>query len=162
MISVQKISIEKWQESRDLRLEALQSEPTAFGSSYEEELGFSEDIWKRRLSNTIFAISDDQLIGMLSLVFDNHVKSKHIANIYAVYVKKDERNNGIGSKLMEHALFLVHQQGNIAKVHLTVNPKQKAAVKLYKKFGFQKVGLLRKELFVDGAFYDEIILEKIL
>jgi ribosomal protein S18 acetylase RimI-like enzyme len=162
MISVQRLGNERWQDSRDLRLEALQMEPSAFGSSYEEELTLSEEIWKKRLSNTIFALSEDRLVGMLSLVFENHLKSKHITNIYAVYVKKNERNHGIGSKLMDHALLLAGQQGNIVKIHLSVNPKQEAAVKLYERYGFQKVGRLQKELLINGNFYDEIIMEKML
>jgi RimJ/RimL family protein N-acetyltransferase len=41
-----------------------------------------------------------------------------------------------------------------------VNPKQKAAVKLYEKCGFKTVGVLKKELYVNGKFYDELIMEK--
>jgi len=45
---------------------------------------------------------------------------------------------------------------------LTVNPKQKAAVRLYKKYGFKIVGKLRKYLLVNGKFYDELVMEKFI
>ena len=51
---------------------------------------------------------------------------------------------------------------NIIKISLNVNPKQKSAVRLYKKFGFKVVGVMKKDLFVNGKFYDELILEKFI
>ena len=51
---------------------------------------------------------------------------------------------------------------NVIKINLNVNPKQKAAVKLYRKFGFKVVGLLKKDLFVNSKFYDELIMEKFI
>jgi RimJ/RimL family protein N-acetyltransferase len=48
----------------------------------------------------------------------------------------------------------------IAKIKLAVNSEQQAAIKLYKKFGFEIVGKLEKELFVDGQYYDELMMER--
>jgi len=66
----------------------------------------------------------------------------------------------VGGKLLESALKEIVAHGQIAKVKLTVNPKQRAAVKLYRKAGFKEVGRLHRELKVDGRYYDEIIMEK--
>ena len=43
-----------------------------------------------------------------------------------------------------------------------VNAEQTVAVALYKQLGFELTGTLKKELQVDGRFYDELILEKLL
>jgi ribosomal protein S18 acetylase RimI-like enzyme len=43
-----------------------------------------------------------------------------------------------------------------------VNTEQNAAVDLYKQFGFNVVGRLKNELRIDGKFYDELIMEKLL
>ena len=47
-------------------------------------------------------------------------------------------------------------------IKLCVIPEQRAAVKLYEKYGFELVGRLKKELKFDDKFYDELIMEKLL
>ena len=162
MIKIKKLPANRWKEYKNLRLEALRKDATAFGSSYEEEAKLSEAEWKKRIKNTLFALSNDELIGMIVYVFNNKRKIKHIANIFGFYVKEINRNQGIGKKLVESALSSIMKDKNAIKINLNVNPKQKAAVKLYRKFGFKVVGLLKKDLFVNSKFYDELIMEKFI
>jgi len=49
---------------------------------------------------------------------------------------------------------------SIIKINLNVNPKQKAAVKLYEKHGFKAICTLKKDLYVNKKFYDELVMEK--
>ncbi|MBI1744339.1 GNAT family N-acetyltransferase [Candidatus Acetothermia bacterium] len=160
MIEVKKLPEDRWKEHRDLRLEALQSDPIAYSSSYEYTEQLSEDVWKRRLSNVLFALSDDKPVGMIVYYFESETKIQHIANIFGVFVKKEYRGQGVGKKLMQSALSEIVKNSAIAKVKLTVTSVQTAAVKLYEKFGFKTVGKLEKELFVDGRYYDELVMEK--
>ena len=162
MIAVKKLEEDRWKEYRDLRLEALKKEPIAFGSSYYEEKNISEEEWRRRIGNALFALSKDKLIGMIVHVQGNKIKAKHIANIYGVYVTEQYRGQGVGSKLIDSALEEIQKSKDVVKIKLTVNPEQKAAVKLYQNNGFKIVGQLEKELLVDGIFYDELIMEKLL
>ena len=48
------------------------------------------------------------------------------------------------------------------KVKLTVNPEQRAVVKLYQDAGFIVAGRMKKELRVGRRFYDELIMENML
>ncbi len=104
MIEVKTLSSERWREARELRLQALKSDPIAFGSSYEEEEKLPEADWQRRMKNTLFALSDDKLVGTTTYFFNDRVKTKHIARIFAVYVDTNYRGIGIGKKLLEKAL----------------------------------------------------------
>ena len=110
----------------------------------------------------MFALSDDKTIGMIVFIFNNKRKIKHISNIFGFYVKERYRNQGVGKKLIESALSHIKKNKNIIKIDLIVNPKQKAALSLYKKFGFKVVGILRKDLLVNGKFYDELVMEKFI
>ncbi len=159
---VKKLSSDRWKDYRDLRLEALKSDPTAFGSSYEEEKSLSEEEWRKRIQNALFAMSNDEPIGMIVFIFGNKIKTKHTANIFGVYVSDNYRGEGVGKKLLESVLLLIQENKDIAKVKLTVNPEQKVAVKLYEKYGFELVGRSKKELKVNDKFYDELIMEKFL
>ena len=160
MIEVKKLPPDRRKEFRELRLEALQNDPLAFGSSYEEEKNLTKDEWKRRIKNALFASANDTLVGMIVYIIDNKMKTKHIATIFGVYVKHENRGQGIGKKLIESALEIIQKNVNVSKIKLTVNPEQKAAVKLYETFGFEVVGRLKNELKVDDKFYDELIMEK--
>ncbi|MFX0132917.1 MAG: GNAT family N-acetyltransferase [Candidatus Hodarchaeota archaeon] len=162
MFEVKKLSSERWKEYRDLRLEALKSDPIAFSSSYEEEKNITEDEWKKRINNALLAFSNDKLVGIIVYIINNKNKTKHIANIFGVYVKKEYRRQGIGKKMIENALKIIQKNVIVSKIKLGVNPELKAAVKLYEKCGFNIVGRLKNELKVDGKFYDELIMEKFI
>jgi RimJ/RimL family protein N-acetyltransferase len=162
MIVVKKLEEDRWKEYRDLRLEALIKEPIAFGSSYDEEKNLSEEEWRKRIGNAFFAMSEDKPIGMIVYVRDNKIKTKHIGNIFGVYVTREYRGKGVGKKLMDIVLAQVQKSKDVVKIKLTVNPEQKVAVKLYQNCGFKIVGQLKKELYVEGKFYDELSMEKLL
>jgi ribosomal protein S18 acetylase RimI-like enzyme len=160
MIKVQFIKEDRWKEHKKLRLEALKSDPIAFGSSYSKEKKLSEKEWKRRTKNALFAIFDNELIGMTIIIFEKGQKIKHIANIYGVYVKKKFRGQGISKKIFDEAIKIIKKKKYIKKIKLTVNSKQKPAINLYKKYGFKEVGVFRKELKINNKFYDSIVMEK--
>jgi ribosomal protein S18 acetylase RimI-like enzyme len=162
MIKISKLPPEEWKKLRDLRLEALQSDPLAFVNSYEEERLLKPEEWKKRVDNTLVAFSKDTAIGMIVYIIDSKIKARHIARLYGVYVRKKDRGQGVGKKLVQGALKGIQQNPNISKIHLTVNAEQTVAVALYKQFGFELTGILKKELQFDGKFYDELILEKYL
>ncbi len=162
MIEVKALPPERWGETRELRLQALKTDPIAFGSSYEEEENLAEAEWQRRMKNALFALSDDKVVGTITYVFSDRVKSKHIARIFGFYVDPNYRGRGVGRKLLESALKLIQKNKDVVKVQLFVNPEQGVAVKLYKEMGFVVVGQMKKEIKVGELFYDELIMEKML
>ena len=162
MIEVKTLSPERWRDAKDLRLQALKTDPIAFGSSFEEEEKLAEAEWQRRVKNMLFAVSDDKLVGTITYLFNERVKTKHIARIFGVYVDPKYRRHGVGKKLLENALELIQKNKDVVKVQLMVNPKQLAAVRLYKTMGFEVVGQMGKEIKVGEEFYDELIMDKML
>jgi len=162
MITVTRLDESRWQDYRDLRLEALKNEPLAFGSSYEEEQFNLEAYWRQHIQNVLFAVSDNGPVGMLVHARNNRIKTNHIYGIYGVYVRKDYRGQGIGNKLMDAALDEIQKISGIEKIELAVNPVQKAAEKLYRKYGFKTAGCSKKAIRFNGKFYDELLMEKYL
>lgn len=75
---------------RDLRLEGLQTNPEAFGASFEEEKDLSIGSFASRLEGqgtfTFGAFDQEDLLGVATLVQANKMKLKHKASIFAVYV----------------------------------------------------------------------------
>ena len=160
MIRIGKLPKNKWEAFKGLRLEALNNDPAAFGSSFEEEKRLPEKVWRERTGNALFALSDGKPVGMLSYVFSPRAKTRHIVNIYGVYVMPKYRGLGIGEALLTKALSEIRKDRRIIKVQLSVNAHLRPAVSLYKNAGFEEVGRARKELKIGAKFYDMLLLEK--
>lgn len=64
-------------------------------------------------------------------------------NIMNIVVRKDSRKLGIGSSLLKFIINFAKTQ-NITSITLEVNENNIAAIRLYEKYGFQKVGIRKK------------------
>jgi len=162
MLQIKKLPAERWSEFKSLRLDALQHDPLAFGSSYEEEINFPDKTWKERIKDTLFATFNDNPVGMIVFVINPRIKLSHVAEIFGVYVKEEYRDKKIGKQLIESAINLIRQSKSVIKIKLTVTSVQDSAIQLYSSFGFEIVGRLNKELKYEDEFYDGIIMEKML
>ncbi len=68
-ISCVKLDLSRWEPYQELRLEALKSDSSAFGSEYEEELNYGKEVWQSRIVGVIFAIANNVPIGMMEQVY---------------------------------------------------------------------------------------------
>ena len=120
---------ERWAEFRELRLQALRGDPTAFGSSYEESVEEPEAFWRGRLEDaqrkveniTLFAEADGRLVGMMGMFRRFRIKTKHVATVFGVYVDPAARGRGIARQLMQALLDEIACLPEIVKLELTVN-----------------------------------------
>ena len=110
----------------------------------------------------IFASYHGVILGMIGFLIRGRVKSEHVADIFSYYVCKKYRGRGIGSLRMAEALKEIGKSERVRKVSLAVNSENHSAINLYEKFGFKISGKLLQELKVNGKFYDELVMEKIL
>lgn len=78
------------------------------------------------------------------------------ADIMNIVIKKDFRNNGIGSLLLDY-LISYSKSINLKTITLEVNEINIPAIKLYEKFGFEKLGIRKK--YYNGK-NDAIIMSK--
>lgn len=144
---------------RELRLEALQSNPEAFGSSYEEEKEYNLEVYKNRFKSkdslTFGAFEKEKLIGTVTLFRETKVKMKHRANIFAMYVTADKRGSGIGRRLLTEAIQKAKELDGVEQIYLTVMAANEPAKKLYASFGFEIYGKEKRALKIGDSYYDE-------
>ena len=162
MVEIRRLPTDRWRDFRSLRLKALKSDPSAYGSSFEEERSLAEKEWRRRIRSVTFALCEDRPVGMITCYFNNGIKTKHIAEIYGFYVEPDRRGEGIGARLFERALAASRRKKGIIKVSLAVNPEQRVAIRIYRKAGFVVTGRTEKELKVGRQYYGMLFMEKML
>lgn len=146
-------------EYRKIRLEALQTNPESFSSSYEEEKDYPLERYEGRLkggeSLTFGAFFEEQLIGVVTLIFETKNKLRHRANIAAMYVNPNNRKQGIGKGLMLEAINKAKTINGIEQIYLGVVSTNEAAKKLYNSLGFETYGIDKKALKVDKTYFDD-------
>jgi ribosomal protein S18 acetylase RimI-like enzyme len=145
----------------DIRLEALESEPQAFGSSPEEHraLTFAEVATRIAFDPlnkfTVGAFLGERLVGTAGFYRDRSLKSRHKGHVWGVYVSRDVRRSGAGRNvlrmLLEHAAAIE----GIEQIMLSVATGQNAAISLYRSFGFAPYGCEQRALKVGDRYIDE-------
>ncbi len=157
-IKITQLSPDNWQQYKEIRLEAVKTDPAAFGMSYEEELVRAESQWQDFLKNMWFALVDNKVIGMIGLIRNVGEPSKHTAHIVSFWVKPEYRGQGVGKALIQ-ALQEHAKINNIRKLYLQVAVTQESAIKLYEKMGFEKVGQLKEHTKCGNKYLDQYFME---
>ncbi len=151
-----------WEIYKKLRLEALVESPSAFGSSYEEQANYPEELWRERAPTTLFAFVNGDPAGLIGLVRQPRIKQRHIVDVVSFYVKQKYRNMGIGKGLLDEIMSNIRNLQGITKVRVGVNTTQIAAQRIYQNYGFEVVGKCKRE-FKDGdTYYDMLQMELLL
>ena len=143
-----------------LRLEALEREPRAFGQSAEEHRRTTVETAAERLRADpteefiVGAFEAGQLVGMTGFYRYQAIKLRHKGKIWGVYVRESCRGKGIGRKLLLAALERIKACPVLEQVALTVMTEQEAARSLYRSLGFQPFGLEPHALKIDDQYLD--------
>ena len=77
-------------------------------------------------------------------------------------VRKAYWNRGVGTQLMEKILEFAKESAGADIVSLEVRSDNAAAIHLYEKFGFEKIGTFRGYFKIDGELIDFDIMERML
>jgi ribosomal protein S18 acetylase RimI-like enzyme len=148
---------------RELRLAGLKESPTAFGSSNveEAELPLTEFATRMRPSekpdNGIFGefVEDRGLVGILGFAREYRVKRSHIALLWSMYVSPEFRGQRFGAALVDEAIAHARKLGSVRQIVLSVTANNVVAASLYRSRGFERYGLERDAICVDGKYFDE-------
>lgn len=146
---------------QELRLSALLTNPEAFGSTYERESKFTVELIIDRIrpSRDKFVLGafdkDGALIGIVTLVRENSMKTAHKANVFGMYVDKEQRGLGVGKALMNELIKMARDIEGLEQVNLCVVSDNEQAKKLYQSVGFESYGIERNALKFNDQYYDE-------
>jgi RimJ/RimL family protein N-acetyltransferase len=148
---------------RQLRLEALQNHPTAFGQDYDEIVLRPLTYWDQTLRinreerNIYLAEHDNELVGMTGIARGLTKKIRHNASIWGVYVRPGWRGRHISEALLQACLDWA--KGNqVIVVNLAVVTSNRSAIRVYERCGFCTYGVEPKAIFCDNQFYDEYLM----
>lgn len=145
---------------RSIRLEALQTSPEAFGSTFEAENEKPLSWFSGRLadSTVLGAFRDGQLVGVACFAVQQGQKRAHKGGLWGMYVRPAARRAGVGRRLVEAVCNLARQQ--VELIQLTVVRDNEQARRLYARLGFLEYGLEKNALKQEGRYYDEVLMAK--
>lgn len=130
------------------------------GVAFPEDEPFDEEQMAAFLQGQSFvgvAREGDKVLGMYILHPNGVGRKAHVANAsYAV--DADVRGKGVGEKLVRHSLETAKAQGYVGLQFNAVVKENKAAIHLYEKIGFRRVGEIEDGFRLkDGRLCDMII-----
>ncbi|EEK72906.1 Acetyltransferase, GNAT [Bacillus mycoides] len=145
----------------DLRLQALQVNPEAFVTTYEEAIRQENPI-KRVESNLTATTSctfgafneENHLVGVVTLLTEEREAYKHKGHIVAMYVDSQNRRNGLARELITNAIQRARDI-KLEQLTLGVVSTNEPAKKLYESMGFKTYGIEKRAIKVNGVYSDD-------
>jgi ribosomal protein S18 acetylase RimI-like enzyme len=145
----------------NIRLEALESAPEAFGSSAEEHRALTREEIAGRISFdpsnkfVVGAFIGARLVGTAGFFRSKGLKERHKGHIWGVYVTGDARGKRAGRNMLRMLLERATAIEGIEQIMLSVATAQQAAVCLYRSLGFESYGCERRALKIGERYVDE-------
>ncbi|MDR0978949.1 MAG: GNAT family N-acetyltransferase [Lachnospiraceae bacterium] len=122
-----------------------------------EEKKWFENIGKENLQFAIVTLENDELIGTISLENINNIFRTAILGIF---IGEDyARNKGYGTDAIKLMLDFGFNYINLHNIKLTVFEFNERAKACYKACGFVETGRRRKCMYVNGKYYDIILMD---
>jgi len=143
---------------RQLRLEALERHPDAFGASPADEWQMSIDDMADRLARSVVfgAFDGAGLEGVAGWYRMGGDKLAHRGALWGMYVRPQARGRGMGEALV--CRVIDDARDNVEQLHLTVAAHNVAARRLYEMTGFATYGVEPRALKVGDEYVDEIMM----
>ncbi|OSB11560.1 GNAT family N-acetyltransferase [Paraclostridium bifermentans] len=126
-----------------------------FSMSVEAEQDYIERINSMDNSKNVLIIIEDEIVGIASITSVQKERMKHNGTL-GISIRKKYWGIGLGSEIMAYLIDWAKSNKITKKINLLVREDNIRGVKLYEKFGFEKEGLLKKDICVNGVYYNTI------
>ena len=151
-------------------LEELRAEPgihiiTQPGESFltvEDEAKFITAL--NSADNSLFLVAVDaenNVIGALLFQGKERRAVRHVSSL-SISVAQAWRNKGVGSALLTRSIEWARSSNVVKRLELHVFAENTRAIRVYEKLGFEVEGRLRRGIFRDGQYHDELVMGLLL
>ena len=127
--------------------------PGEFGITLAQE---EESILRDQRAGNCFRVVgciNNEIAAQLSFRGGKRSRDRHRGE-FGISVKKDYWNLGIGGLLLDALIEWAKSSGVVTKINLRVRSDNQLAIALYLKKGFIKEGTIRKDMRIDGKYFD--------
>ncbi len=152
-----------------LRLEALTTHPEAFAADVEMTKARGKEAWASQIANDtkdqsgviVIACTGDELVGMTGVGRGHWPKTQHSGIVWGVYVTPAWRGQHIAEGILEECINWASENG-IVVLKLGVVTNNEPAIRCYQRAGFTIYGTEPKSNFLDGKYFDEYLMAKLI
>ena len=163
--SIRKLHEDDWGIFAEIRLRALLTDPSVFGSNYDTESKYTESDWRSRLKDrdtAIFAVFEkDKAVGMTGVVIDRNDPSRKTALLWGSWIEPEMRNKGLSKLFYTARLDWAKEQPDLERVIVSHRRSNVASKIANQRFGFAETHTVEKvwndELSETEHFYELVI-----
>jgi diamine N-acetyltransferase len=114
----------------------------------------NQDIYEAKQLRLVICLNKDfKAIGLIDL-FDYDPRNNRAG--IGIIIKDDfNKNYGFGSQALELVIKYSFQKLNLNQLFANINAENIASVRLFTKFGFQKIGTKKQWNLINGKYQDE-------
>ena len=138
----------------------LSFDGNTFKISPEKEAKFIERFSRNERDVMLVALDGDEIVGNGIIETERAKRYSHRATL-SITVLRNYWGQGIGSRLMQMMIDFSRAKG-IAVISLEVRADNDRAVALYKKFGFETIGLYKSFFKINGEYHDAYLMQLLL
>ncbi|MFA5381470.1 MAG: GNAT family N-acetyltransferase [Candidatus Izemoplasmatales bacterium] len=131
--------------------------PEGIALTVEQEKEF---IIKNELSKTsviYLGFVDGQIVANASLSAPDRERIKH-TSVFGISVMKSYWNQGVATAMIKEIIAFAKATTVIKIIHLAVRADNINAIHLYETHGFKSIGVYSKQMYVDGRYFDTILM----
>lgn len=159
-VKIRRLTVDDLDSFREIRAEAIQNYPQSFATPEEDEGGDAMiAAYRHWLSGDILgAFEHENLTGVAGFYVGPDKRAQHRGHIFTVYVKERCRGKGVGDRLIKELLALAEER--VEQVHLAVVLTATAAIKTYRRNGFDIYGTDPRAIRIGDVAYDKYLMVK--
>ena len=161
---IEKLDPKRWQEYKQLKLEALVNEPLAFSPGLMEYKKYDDERWQVELKKLskyphtlLFVEVGGEIVGLGGIYYYQQESFKHNVFLQSLYVKPNWREKGIGTKIIQFEIDIATRDPIIKNILCEIFSSQKES-----SLGFELVGTIKNFICQDGKCYDKCNFQKVL
>ena len=135
-----------------------ESDFLSFGpGEFELSVAEEEDYLRscREAENQVYLLGlvDGRIVSALNFAGGHRPRLRHSGE-FGITVRKAYWGQGIGSRMLDALLAWAQATGVVTKINLRVRTDNRRAIALYERKGFVIEGTIRREIRIDGEYFD--------
>ncbi|MDB6110348.1 MAG: hypothetical protein JWR69_2098 [Pedosphaera sp.] len=135
----------------DLLIELFTAESDFQPDRTKQLRGLRHIIEHPEIGRILVAREGSEIVGMVSLLFTiSTAEGGPVALLEDMIVRSTHRGQGLGPRLLQHAIQCAQAQG-LSRITLLTDGHNAKAIGLYAKHGFKPSGMLPMRLHLDGS-----------
>lgn len=128
-----------------------------FSMSLHDYEKFIESTGADNSSIILLATMDDEIISIASITSSPKARTKHVGTL-GIVIAEEHCGFGLGRILMDELIEWAKLNGTTKRIHLVTREDNAKAIELYKKVGFKEEGLLQQDTYINGVYYNTLIM----